>query len=121
MLAAFESLATLITIANWKDRPMDDELYLLYFGAGYPQTFFWFGNPMRKGSFGTFLLTDLQNRTNIWVPNKWTQMCLSYQKRDAFLRVTLVGLHASLTDNPNNGILWQLTKSYLGWSFNHMW
>ena len=89
-MAGWEKLSRLLTIADWKEDEALEEFQLLFFGAWYPQTFFGFGHPRRKGSYATYLLTDTRNRTDVWVPNKWTQMCLSYRKRDAFLRITVV-------------------------------
>ena len=88
MLGGWQKAGRLITIADWKDRNEEEEFQLMFFGVWYPQTFYGFGHPRRKGSYGTFLLTDTRNRTDVWVPNKWTQVCFAYRSRDAFFSIT---------------------------------
>lgn len=93
ILGWFEKNSRLLTIANWRDSEEDDGdvFNMLWLGAWYPFSFFGFGNPKRSGSYASFLL-KYPNTTEfkVWIPNKWTHLCLSYERKTSFLRVVKV-------------------------------
>ena len=86
--------ARLITITDWqKDENDFPQMDLFWFEAWYPQTFFAFGNPQVKGSYGAWLLQDpITGHYNIWRPNKWTHVCFSYEKKTSFIRMVKVSI-----------------------------
>ena len=60
---------------------------MLVFDAWYPETFFKVGYPETT----SYLLQDLQTTSyNIWRPNKWTHVCISFDKSNLHLRVVKV-------------------------------
>ena len=92
ILGAWHDKGALLTIANWlEDETTPVDMTLLFIEAWYPVTFFEFGNPKAKGSFGAFLLQDpTTEQYSIWTPNKWTHLCFSYERTSNFIRMVKV-------------------------------
>ena len=63
------------------------------FGARVPVMFFTFGSPRAKGSHKAFLLTDPDTGEYIiWTANRWSHVCIAYEKARGFIKVVLVSL-----------------------------
>ena len=85
----------MVTIANWRQGEEDDRdaFELLWLGAWYPVTFFGFGSPKEAGSYRSFLLKyPNTDQFKVWIPNKWTQLCLSYDKKSKYILMVKVGM-----------------------------
>ena len=95
-LGLWELNARLVTIANWRDSEEDDgdAFNMLWLGAWYNFSFFGMGNPRGPGSYASFLLKYPGTKEfKIWIPNKWTHICISYEKRTSFLRMVKVRIY----------------------------
>ena len=87
-----------MTIANWlENEDSVADMTLLFIEAWYPVTFFEFGYPKARDSFGAYLLQDpTTDQYSIWTPNKWTHVCFSYEKNRNFMRMVKVIVKACL-------------------------
>ncbi|CAM6054348.1 unnamed protein product [Sphagnum tenellum] len=66
--------------------------YLLWLGAGYPYSFFGFGYPIRHGSYKSWLLKDPDTGDfEVWASNRWSHMCLAYNKATGLVRIVKDG------------------------------
>ena len=95
LLGEKEGKSRLITISDWQADPnVRAEWDLMRVGARYPYPFIAFGNPRKKGSYGSFLIRD-PDRTDdgfeIWASNRWSSFCLSYTKSQGNLKVVKDG------------------------------
>lgn len=91
MLGRFEGKSHLISIEDWRESDAEGQFRLLWFGANYPFTFFGFGYPQMS----SYLLQEpVTRRYDFWIPNKWTHVCLSFQKNRNYLRMVKVRLRA---------------------------
>ncbi len=69
----------------------DPPFQLLNLGANFPFSFFGFGNPKEEGSYKTFVLRDVETgEFEVWATNRWSHVCISYQKSNGHLRVVKV-------------------------------
>ena len=86
-MGTYQEKARLVTITDWQENESDfPQVDLFWLEAWYPVTFFAFGNPQVKGSYGAFLLQDPSNgQYGLWSPNKWTHVCFSYEKKRKYL------------------------------------
>ena len=65
----------------------EPEMRLLRIATRYPRTFIQFGYPETT----SYLLQEVDTqRFQIWVPQKWTHLCISFQKRDMHIRIVKV-------------------------------
>ncbi|CAM6054349.1 unnamed protein product [Sphagnum tenellum] len=61
---------------------------LLWFGTGYPFSFFGFGYPQKHGSYKSWLLKDPDTGDfEVWASNRWSHICLAYNKATGLVRV----------------------------------
>ncbi len=58
-----------------------------------PNSFFGFGNPKAKGSYGSFLLhaKDEHGPMELFGIDRWTHVCLAYEKDPGTVKVFRVG------------------------------
>ena len=70
----------------------DNDFNLLWFDASFPYSFFGFGHPRKKGSYKSFLIRDPERDDfEVWATNRWSHVCLSYEKRTGHLRIVKDG------------------------------
>ncbi len=97
LLGRYEGRSRLITISSWRQDGGDPEWDLTWFGANYPFSFLGFGSPRQKGFYKSFLLRDPdESDFEIWSSNRWSHVCLAYQKSDGYLRIVKDGKTMSI-------------------------
>ncbi|TRY70496.1 hypothetical protein TCAL_02367 [Tigriopus californicus] len=99
MLGFYEGKSRLITIEDWREDVEEPSFKMLWFGANYPTSFFGIGYP----EMTSYLLQDPgSQRYEIWIPNKWTHVCLSYEKANSYLRMVKDGVTLNINFEDTN-------------------
>ena len=72
---------------------------MLWLGANYPESFVGFGHPRSVGSYKSFLLKDPERSGfEVWASNRWSHLCLIYEKDNGRLRIVKDGRTLNMRD-----------------------
>lgn len=84
----------IVTIADWIESADDDGggafFNLFWYSLSPHGIFMGFGHPRAAGSYRSFLLEDEMGNSDLWMPNKWTSVCLAYDGTAGSVAMALV-------------------------------